>query len=159
MKTKLLEVRENAKKTFRLYLNIEKNIVKLEKLIYKNAITESKNNWFENYNCNIYEIALLLQKKTRFSTITDLINNNKLGWGNKNFEHITNLVNEQNDFIKNPFEVEEGIFQCKAFIKETGTICGSKRVYSYAKQDRSSDEGTSVYAQCMKCGCKWRERG
>jgi DNA-directed RNA polymerase subunit M/transcription elongation factor TFIIS len=88
-----------------------------------------------------------------------LIKNNKFGWGHEQFNYVSNLINEQNDFIKNPFEVEEGIFQCKAFIKETGKICGSRRVYSYAKQDRSSDEGTSVYAQCMNCGCKWRERG
>ena len=26
--------------------------------------------------------------------------------------------------------------------------CGSRRVYSYTKQDRSCDEGTSVYAMC-----------
>jgi DNA-directed RNA polymerase subunit M/transcription elongation factor TFIIS len=159
MKTKLSEVRESAKKTFRIYLNIESNVIKLEKIIFKIVNKKFNTNWLDNYKSHVYEISLLLKNKTKFVDIIYLINNNKLEWGHENFKEISNLITEQNDFIKNPFEIEEGIFQCKAFNKETGTICGSRRVYSYAKQDRSSDEGTSVYAQCMSCGCKWRERG
>ena len=84
-------------------------------------------------------------------TILENIKNNKLSWNHHSFDEMNICVAEQNDFIKNPFEVEEGVFQCKQ--------CGSKRVYSYAKQDRSCDEGTSVYAQCVACKAKWRERG
>ena len=53
---------------------------------------------------------------------------------------------EQDNFIIKPFEIEEGVLQCK---------CGSKRVYSYSKQSRSADEPMSTYAQCMSCKSKW----
>ena len=35
--------------------------------------------------------------------------------------------------------------------------CGSKNIASVAKQVRSSDEGTSVFNTCKKCGNKWVE--
>ena len=154
---KASELRNNTRKALSLYIQIDSNIDKLEKLIYN----ESKQhpNIIEYYKNLTYEICILLSKKTKLNTISNIIKNKQVFWGHSNFNEISSLIQEQNDFIKNPFEVEEGIFQCKAFDIKTQTICGSRRVYSYAKQDRSSDEGTSVYAQCMKCGCKWRERG
>lgn len=154
---KVSELRENTRKAFNMYIKLESNINKLEKLVYKASIKQ--NNILDYYQNLSYEICILLDKKTKLFEIENMINNKKLYWGHSTFDEISNLIKEQNDFIKNPFEVEEGIFQCKAFDVKTQKICGSRRVYSYAKQDRSSDEGTSVYAQCMKCGCKWRERG
>ena len=53
---------------------------------------------------------------------------------------------EQDDFIVNPFQIEEGIVECR---------CGSKRVYSYSKQCRSGDEGVTSFHQCLKCKAKW----
>ena len=113
----------------------------IEEKIYK----MSKNQ--DEYDLYIYQIA--------FSD-TSL---EKLGWKNKVFDDISDRISEQNEFIRNPFEVEEGVFQCKAIDPKTGKICGSRRVFSYAKQDRSCDEGTSVYCQCVACKAKWRERG
>jgi len=158
MKVQIQEIRNKTKDVFELYLKNETNINKLEKIIHKH-IAKTKPYSVDKYKTFVYEIGLLLQKKTKFSLIVEMIEAAEFGWGNENFKQISYLIEEQNNFIKNPFEVEEGIFQCKAFVPETGKICGSKRVYSYAKQDRSSDEGTSVYATCMRCGCKWRERG
>lgn len=158
MKVQIQEIRNKTKDVFGLYLKNETNINKLEKLIHKH-IAKINPYSVDKYKTFVYEIALLLQNKTKFSIIVKMIDANEFGWGNKNFKQISYIIEEQNNFIKNPFEVEEGIFQCKAFSPETGKICGSRRVYSYAKQDRSSDEGTSVYATCMSCGCKWRERG
>ena len=113
---------------------------KLENLVFKNSKT------VEEYKRNLYQ-ALYEGKNIKF------------GWTHKNFDEITIKIKEQNEFIKNPFEVEEGVFQCKAIDPKTGKICGSRRVFSYAKQDRSCDEGTSVYCQCVACKAKWRERG
>lgn len=158
MKIQIQEIRNKTKEVFALYLKNEKNIVKLEKIIHKH-VSKTRPYSIDKYKNFVYEIAILLQNRTKFDCIVKMIDSDKFGWGNENFQQISYLIEEQNNFIKNPFEVEEGIFECKAYIKETGKICGSKRVYSYAKQDRSSDEGTSVYATCMSCGCKWRERG
>jgi len=142
--------RINGKNALKTVLTQEKNIDTIEKYIYK---LSSKNNINieENYNDNLYQIIGDIIDEVKLKTILENIKNNKLGWEHHSFDEMNICVAEQNDFIKNPFEVEEGVFQCKQ--------CGSKRVYSYAKQDRSCDEGTSVYAQCVACKAKWRERG
>lgn len=100
------------------------------------------------YNDNLYQIiGDILEGKT----VKDILQTKKVGWEHAGFKSMVDRIAEQNDFIKNPFEVEEGVFKCK--------VCGSRRVYSYSRQDRSSDEGCSVYAQCIACKTKWRERG
>jgi DNA-directed RNA polymerase subunit M/transcription elongation factor TFIIS len=105
----------------------------------------------DRYNNILYQIIgdILLDKN--IDTIITNIDNNLIEWNHSSFKELADQISEQNEFIQNPFEVEEGVFQCKA--------CGSRRVYSYTKQDRSCDEGTSVYAQCVACKTKWRERG
>ena len=113
---------------------------RLEKLVFNSSKSENE------YKRNLYQA--LYSPKTK-----------KFGWHHENFTEIRDKIQEQNEFIKNPFEVEEGVFQCKAIDPKTGKICGSRRVFSYAKQDRSCDEGTSVYCQCVACKAKWRERG
>ena len=142
--------RINGKNALKTVLTQEKNIDTIEKYIYK---LSSKNNINieENYNDNLYQIIGDIIDEVKLKTILENIKNNKLGWEHHSFDEMNICVAEQNDFIKNPFEVEEGVFQCKQ--------CGSKRVYSYAKQDRPCDEGTSVYAQRVACKAKWRERG
>lgn len=124
-----------------------KQIKNLEKIIYDYVL---KNN--EDYNTVIYEtIGNLLDPEISLEEIVNNIKTDKVLWKNDVFTDIHLKIKEQNDFIQNPFEVEEGVFQCK--------ICGSRRVYSYSRQDRSCDEGTSVYAQCVACKAQWRERG
>ena len=106
----------------------------------------------DRYNIIMYQIVGdILSKKIDINTIIENIKNNNIEWDHHEFKEWADRIAEQNDFIQNPFEVEEGVFQCKA--------CGSRRVYSYTRQDRSCDEGTSVYAQCVACKTKWRERG
>ena len=106
----------------------------------------------DRYNNILYQIiGDILLDKISIDTIITNINNNLIEWNHSGFKELADQISEQNEFIQNPFEVEEGVFQCKA--------CGSRRVYSYTKQDRSCDEGTSVYAQCVACKAKWRERG
>ena len=68
---------------------------------------------------------------------------------NSHFNQNNDLMNEeieQDNFIENPFEIEEGVLECK---------CGSKRVFSYQKQSRSADEPMSTYATCVACKNKW----
>jgi DNA-directed RNA polymerase subunit M/transcription elongation factor TFIIS len=142
--------RINGKNALKTVLTQEKNIDTIEKYVYQISC-KNDSELEENYNGNLYQIIGDIINEVKLKTILENIKNNKLSWNHQSFDEMNICVAEQNDFIKNPFEVEEGVFQCKQ--------CGSKRVYSYTKQDRSCDEGTSVYAQCVACKAKWRERG
>ena len=151
-------IRIDAKKALRTVFNNNQNITILEKNTYKNSYINGKFNT-EIYLHNIYQIiGDIINKKSLKQTLKNIKNKNT-EWKHPYFYDMDINIQEQNDFIQNPFEVEEGVFQCKAIDPKTGKICGSKRVYSYTKQDRSCDEGTSVYAQCVQCNAKWRERG
>lgn len=72
-----------------------------------------------------------------------------LGWNHPIFEEIRIRLQEQDDFTENPFQVEEGVVECKK--------CGSKRTLSTQVQVRSSDEGFTLLVHCVDCGSKWRE--
>ena len=113
----------------------------------------------KEYYIYLYQIIGDLLEEVAVPTILHSINDKKIGWDHPTFRIMADKIAEQNDFIQNPFEVEEGVFQCKAINSATGIICGSRRVFSYTKQDRSCDEGTSVYCECVACKAKWRERG
>jgi DNA-directed RNA polymerase subunit M/transcription elongation factor TFIIS len=74
----------------------------------------------------------------------------KIGWDHDCYSKFKALIKEQDDFLIKPFEVEEGVLECK---------CGSRRVLSYSKQCRSSDEPMTTFATCMKCKSSWSYSG
>ena len=82
--------------------------------------------------------------------IRDLIKNRKYEWESPCFDTQRLQIQEQDDFIENPFEVMEGVLECK---------CGSKRVFSYTKQTRSADEPMTTFAECAVCKSKWTMKG
>ena len=105
-----------------------------------------------SYTTILYQVVGdLMDPAQTLDGVRENVQAHKVGWAHSSFKEMSDRIDEQNDFIQNPFEVEEGVFKCKA--------CGSRRVYSYTRQDRSCDEGTSVYAQCVACKTQWRERG
>lgn len=78
-----------------------------------------------------------------------LCNNGEyLGFNHPAFEDVRLRLAEQDEFTEHPFQVEEGVVECR---------CGSKRTFSTQVQTRSSDEGYSLFVQCVECGAKWRE--
>lgn len=132
----------------------------LDKKVYNNCFLQCSELTFDEiYFRKLYQIIGDIILKVPTKTIIQNIETSKVDWKHPTFKENADRIAEQNDFIQNPFEVEEGIFQCKAIDPATGKVCGSRRVFSYSKQDRSSDEPTSVYAQCVACKSKWRERG
>jgi DNA-directed RNA polymerase subunit M/transcription elongation factor TFIIS len=141
----MLEARNKGRNALNTVLKEEKNLNVIEKQIYKLS-----NNNTDDYILYVYQAIGDIINKTKLKNIMDNLKKNKIGWNHTSFDKMAIFIEEQNDFIKNPFEVEEGVFQCKS--------CGSKRVFSYTKQDRSSDEPLSVYAQCVACKTKWKER-
>ena len=145
------ELRNKGKSALRTVLNDERNIDIIEKHIYNITVKKYPYNISENYNINLYQIIGDILNGKKLNEILSDIKKTKIGWEHKSFDEMVNCMAEQNGFLQNPFEVEEGVFQCKA--------CGSRRVFSFSKQERSCDEGTSVYAQCVACKSKWKERG
>ena len=145
--------RDKGISTLKLVLKQEKNINTLEKALYNKTVSqvEDDDDIEAQYKTNLYQIVCDIQDKEKLKDILENIKKGKIGWEHPSYSEMAYKIAEQNEFIQNPFEVEEGVFQCKQ--------CGSRRVYSYAKQDRASDEGTSVYAQCVACKATWRERG
>jgi DNA-directed RNA polymerase subunit M/transcription elongation factor TFIIS len=77
------------------------------------------------------------------------IKDNEYGFNHCSFKKINKRQQEQDDFILHPYEVEEGVIQCKK--------CNSWRVYSVSVQTRSSDEPMSVFAICTNCKIRWTQ--
>lgn len=83
--------------------------------------------------------------------IEDVIKQGKLGWEHASFSKIKQSQQEQDDYILNPFEAEEGVVECKK--------CGSSKVYSVSVQTRAADEPMTTMAQCTVCKTKWSYNG
>lgn len=72
------------------------------------------------------------------------------GWNHSNFSNIREKLKEENSFIENPIvDIEEGIIQCNK--------CKSYKTFSYQKQVRSSDEGFTLFVNCIDCNSNWVE--
>lgn len=83
--------------------------------------------------------------------IEKVLRQNKLGWNHKCFQTFKKIQQEQDDYLLNPFEVEEGVVQCPK--------CKSFKVFSVAEQTRSADEPTTTMALCTGCKYKWSQNG
>lgn len=83
--------------------------------------------------------------------IKDIIEQGMLGWEHASFNSIKQSQHEQDDYILNPFEAEEGVVECKK--------CGSSKVYSVSVQTRAADEPMTTMAQCTVCKTKWSYNG
>jgi DNA-directed RNA polymerase subunit M/transcription elongation factor TFIIS len=121
-----------------------KNIKTLELEVYN--ITK-QNSDEELYKRLIYEIIGEKIAGKSCSEIISNLKNHKYEWNNEFFIPNKICIEENDEFIMNPFEVEEGVLTCSK--------CGNNRTYSYSKQTRSSDEPMSTFAQCMNCKFKW----
>jgi DNA-directed RNA polymerase subunit M/transcription elongation factor TFIIS len=57
-------------------------------------------------------------------------------------------IKEQEDFLEHPIQVEDGVIQCNR--------CKSHKTFSYSKQTRASDEGTTIFVRCSQCNHQFR---
>lgn len=74
----------------------------------------------------------------------------QVGWNHPNFDTIREKLKEENNFIENPvIDIAEGIIQCNK--------CKSFKTFSYQKQVRSSDEGFTLFVNCVDCNANWVE--
>lgn len=140
------EYRINGITALEKVLKDKNNVILFEKYIWLCY----KDNPDDYTNCVYQVIGDILKKEKSIQNIFDSLKKKQFNWEHYSFETEKNKLNEQDDFIENPFEVEEGVLECK---------CGSKRVFSYSKQTRSSDEPMTTYAECVKCGSTWQYSG
>jgi DNA-directed RNA polymerase subunit M/transcription elongation factor TFIIS len=69
-------------------------------------------------------------------------------WAHPVFNSIRDKIEEENRFIENPVvDIAEGIIQCNK--------CKSYKTFSYQKQVRSSDEGFTLFVNCVDCNSSW----
>ena len=141
-------------------LKNEQNIRIVEKNVYDSSINQEDNeeDIERCYKLNILQTVGDVANGEKLKDIIANIKSGKLGWSHNSFKQMHNMLDEQNDFIENPFAVEEGVLECKARDKE-GKVCGSKRVFSYQRQVRSADEPMTTFASCCQCGTKWQYSG
>lgn len=147
------QVRNSVKDLLRKFIKKEQNVNIIESNIYKTTFDTLlfHEDFFDIYKKNVLLIISELNEgKKTLNDILENIKRKKLNWEHEYLkDYILDEV-EQNNFIMNPFEIEEGVLECK---------CGSKRVYSYQIQSRSSDEPMTTHAQCMACKSKWTYSG
>ena len=144
------EIREIGKKTIGTVL--KKNINTIEKYIHNKCTEEfSDDDYITEYKRILYQIVGDIINGVE---VKDIILNLKTGnicWNHSTFINIKKQIHEQDEFIINPFEVVEGVTECKK--------CGSKRVLTVSSQCRSSDEASTTIAKCIKCKANWSYSG
>lgn len=145
-------IRQKGKNAIGTISKRENNINIIEKWVFTITQRENKNqeSFQSEYIRNIFQVVQDLKSGKDKNEVLNSIKKKLLGWNHTCFEEIRNSLQEQDDFVKNPFEIEEGALECR---------CGSKRVFSYSKQTRSCDEPMTTFAQCMSCKAKWKYSG
>ena len=124
--------RKKGKTALKTVLKSEKNIDIFEKIIF--GISED----VEQYNYVLYNtISMIKDRKYTLKQTLKLIKDEKLFWDSPSFNSFKLKQQEQDEFLIQPFEVEEGVLECNK--------CGSKKTFSYTKQTRSGDEATTVF--------------
>ncbi len=98
-----------------------------------------------------YDIKTAKYRKESIKPILKNLKDNNIGWNHSCYDSSKFKQQEQDDFLVNPFHVEEGVNECKK--------CKSKRVISYQIQERSCDEPMTTYCTCIKCGIQWSYAG
>lgn len=145
------EMREKGVKALGTVLNEEKNISIIEKYVYKQVDNLPEDNQQSEYNYILFQVIGDIIKGKKLRDIVKNVKKSMIGWNHEDFNNIKYLIEEQDEFIINPFEVEEGVTKCNK--------CGSERVFTYSKQVRSADEPMSTFAKCVKCKQQWTYSG
>lgn len=149
------EISKVGFEALKLMISKEKNVKIIEKTIKKiviknlEKINKNENDivYEEMYNHILYQTIGDIYNKISLKEILMNLKEYKILWDHPSYKDVTKRLEEQDEFIIHPFEVVEGVTNCKK--------CGSKRVFTYQKQTRGSDEPSSTFATCVLCNAKW----
>ena len=125
------------------FVKNKNNANKIEKELYNLSLKNLRSN--ENLE-TVYFLNILQISEIKPSNIPLILKEGKLNWNHDGIKNMVFEEEEQDNFIIKPFEIEEGVTTCK---------CGSKRVYTYSKQCRGGDEGSTTFATCFECKSQW----
>ena len=146
-----MSYRSRGVQTLKQVMKIEKNIDIIEKAIYEKALQLSEDGNETIYKNIVYDVVLAIKNGQSLKQTLSSIKEGKVEWQHPEFNDIIFKQKEQDDFIVNPFEVEEGVLTCPK--------CTKSRTFSYSKQTRSADEPMTTFATCMNCKHKWTYSG
>jgi DNA-directed RNA polymerase subunit M/transcription elongation factor TFIIS len=143
-----MNMRERGSLALGTVLNQTQNIKIVEKCIHKKA--KKEDDYDTTYKKFLFQTVGDIIKGKDLKALVKDIKKEKIGWAHPIFSDIKNRIEEHDEFIINPFEVEEGVTTCH---------CGSRRVFTYQKQTRGSDEPMTTFARCVKCKAQWTYSG
>jgi len=151
-------MRDKGKEALSTVLREEKNIAIFEKYINKKArkvMKAAPERSIKVYEKAYRRIALQvigdIKKGNNLNALLKDIKKDMIGWEHPQYADVKARIEEHDEFIINPFEVEEGVTECGK--------CGSKRVFTYQKQCRSGDESATTFAECVQCKANWSYSG
>jgi DNA-directed RNA polymerase subunit M/transcription elongation factor TFIIS len=91
----------------------------------------------------------ILHKRDNLDKTLNKLKHRDLIWSSDIFSEEKAKVEEENDFMVNPYEMSEGVLKCRK--------CECKFIFSFTKQTRSADEPMTTFARCSNCGHRWKE--
>lgn len=96
------------------------------------------------------QLYVLYETFSKYKTDSplQLLKKKEFLFDHSSFDSIREAIHEQEHFIKDPIQVEDGVISCRK--------CKSHKTYSYSKQTRASDEGMSVFVTCIQCHYKFK---
>lgn len=139
-------MRKTGKEALSTVLSKQRNIDMLEEYAYTFTVPDE-----HAYRKLIYNIIGMLSVERSTKTVQEcmtLIFNRRTAWNHPIYETFAMKQEEEDHFMTAPFEIEEGVLECRK--------CGSKKTFSFQRQTRSADEGSTTFAQCASCGQKWK---
>lgn len=158
--------RNNVRNKINEILKNEKNSANLEKGIFNYCLNEAKNRkvvkkWDNPYFIQIYVDHLRsIYTNLKNDEILQQINDGSMKPHTVAFmthqefapDKWKDLIDAKSKRDKNKFEVNvvaaTDTFTCRK--------CRGKNCTYYLQQTRSADEPTTIFVQCIDCGCKWK---
>lgn len=88
-------------------------------------------------------------RKERLDKTLHKLKHRSLIWSSDIFSEEKAKIDEENDFMVNPYEMSEGVLTCGK--------CECKFIFSFTKQTRSADEPMTTFARCSNCAHRWKQ--
>lgn len=133
----------------------QRGVKALNILIQDQDILKSIEDYIHDYCDSQDDYFLIIQevmakKRSGISDkdILDEVQQQNYLWNTDEYKLYQTKLDEIDNFLINPFEVDEGVLSCHK--------CGSNKTFSYTKQTRGGDESTTVFVVCSKCKCRWK---
>jgi DNA-directed RNA polymerase subunit M/transcription elongation factor TFIIS len=134
---------ENAEIVLTAFIKKKENREKLAKALWSQS---GQNEDYATYL--LYEILTDYMISPKLSDIFTHVKQKKIGWNHVVFQPFQQELEEYDQFLMCPPEVDEGVIQCSR--------CQSRKTFSFSKQTRRADESATVFVRCAECNHSFR---